>query len=498
MTASNVWIAYHDPNLTCGLTGQGACPTGVPITFGNGTSFYDFSCATHTFSWQFDDGTMATGWTADHTYTTVGPHTVNLTISNPSQTITLSQVVNTQACIPPFGARIGISAPFIPGQYRMQVIPMSGTNLTYTWYAGTTVIGGGSQFMTVSPAVTTTYFCRLSNTCGTYDTDPVTITIAAGGCPVMQPNVTVFPAFHGPVSGCTQISGYCYPNEDIAFDARAFGYDFNCATHAFTWNFGDSTMASGASVTHRYTAPVQTFTVSLTISNPQQTVVATTPLMVNGEGFPPTPTPPVPMPPPPACGQVRLSPANANAEVGVPFRLTLIPSGGTPPYAIFPIGGALPRGLDFLVDTISGTPAAAGVYSVSDHVVDSRGCGTVTSLTITVAGREVPCPLMVPYLNVAVGFHGQTSGCTELGETACRAGETIDFTPATFGYSFECQPHTFAWNLGDGQLAGGKNVSRAYAQNGTYTVTLTITNAEQTVQMTKTIAVGTRHRASHR
>jgi hypothetical protein len=60
-------------------------------------------------------------------------------------------------------------------------VTASGTApLTYQWFAGTTAINGAtSSSVTVSPTTTTTYFVRVTNSCGVVDSATATVTIAA-------------------------------------------------------------------------------------------------------------------------------------------------------------------------------------------------------------------------------------------------------------------------------------------------------------------------------
>jgi PKD repeat protein len=46
---------------------------------------YPFSCASHTFQWQFGDGGTATGQNVTHTYTSTNTFPVKVTVSNGSQ-----------------------------------------------------------------------------------------------------------------------------------------------------------------------------------------------------------------------------------------------------------------------------------------------------------------------------------------------------------------------------------------------------------------------------
>ena len=91
-------------------------------------------------------------------------------------------------------------------------------------------------------------------------------------------------------SGCTSANTKpCRLAELINFAAGASGYDYNCATHTFQWDFGDGKTASTSAINlqHSYAA-IGTYNVSLTISNGTQTVSAIAPVKVaNAKDCPP-------------------------------------------------------------------------------------------------------------------------------------------------------------------------------------------------------------------
>ena len=85
--------------------------------------------------------------------------------------------------------------------------------------------------------------------------NPTPTTPTPTGCAAIQTGLTFYASYTGPQSGCTQYTGDatpCSTAETIPFTAGAFNYDFSCATHAFSWDFGDSQTGSGKTANHRY------------------------------------------------------------------------------------------------------------------------------------------------------------------------------------------------------------------------------------------------------
>lgn len=130
--------------------------------------------------------------------------------------------------------------------------------------------------------------------------------------------------------------------------------------------------------------------------------------------------------------------------------------------------------------------AANSTYTVT---CDVSGNGSPQTLTqaITVSNSTPPntgCPTNCPpdacspgmnTSNVFINYSNNAATCSVTGGS-CGVGEAITFTAASFGYSFACDTHTYAWTFGDGGTANGSTVTHAYANANAsgYPVTLTI------------------------
>jgi chitodextrinase len=97
---------------------------------------------------------------------------------------------------------------------------------------------------------------------------------------------------------------------------------------------------------------------------------------------------------------------------------------------------------------------------------------------------------MYPDSNVYVAYLGSTSQCPFGATGACNVGELVAFRAAQLGYDFGCGSHTYSWDFGDGGHSSDQNPTHAYAGDGTYRVTLHLSNATQSVDLTSTVKVG--------
>lgn len=216
----------------------------------------------------------------------------------------------------------------------------------------------------------------------------------------------------------------------------------NTSTNAtsYSWNFGDNQTSTQANPTHTY-ANDGTYTVVLTSTNAcgtttaTQTVVIVTPPTA---GFTASPTS--------GCGPLTVQYTSTSSANATNFNWTF--AGGNPSSST--------------AQNPSVVYATPGTYSVTLTVSNPAGSNTATQINyITV--NTAPTS----------GFTSSTNGLT--------ASFTNTSTNAT----------SYSWNFGDNQTSTATNPTHTYANDGTYTVTLTATNACGNVTTTQTVVIVT-------
>ena len=94
------------------------------------------------------------------------------------------------------------------------------------------------------------------------------------------------------------------------------------------------------------------------------------------------------------------------AEVGVPFRASLVGSGGQAPYTFTTTGA--PAGLSVSSDgTISGRPTRAGTYTIAAHIVDGTGAASNLQVRLVVKPRLAIKTAKLPAAAGGRGYRAQ-------------------------------------------------------------------------------------------
>ena len=273
---------------------------------------------------------------------------------------------------------------------------------------------------------------------GTY-TVSLTVTDASGVANTSVQSVTVAapPVNSPPVASFT----FAASGLVVGFDGSGSS-DAEGAVASFAWDFGDGTPGgAGIRVQHSY-GQAGTYTVSLTVTDASG--VANTSVQSVTVAAPPVNSPPV----------ASFTFAASGLVVGFDGSGSSDAEGAVASFA-WDFGDGTPGGAGMRVQHSYGQ---AGTYTVSLTVTDASGVANTSVQSVTVAAPPVNSPPVASFTFAAsglvVGFDGSGSSDAE-GAVA-----------------------SFAWDFGDGTPGGaGMRVQHSYGQAGTYTVSLTVTDA---------------------
>src|SRR5437870_10730685 len=258
---------------------------GLSITFTCGVSD---GTPPYTFLWTFGDDATGSESTMAHSYTSSGPKTATGTIADAAGQTASSSVTIQVYPVPAVAASVDRpnASPGTTLTFTANATGGSGT-FTYSW-------GFGDGFSAQGNVVTHVYEAP-----GQY-TAVVTVQDSAGGTAPNTVALTVTVSYVTAMA--TQSTVTSLAGDEITFSAVASGGAG--APYVFTWEFGDGQSDIGATVTYAYpTAGTYTPTVTVTdASGVSQTKTLTAVVVRN-----PTPT--------------------------------TLPSGGSPDYTNFAVGG---------------------------------------------------------------------------------------------------------------------------------------------------------------
>ncbi len=411
-------------------------------TTGSSPLTVDFTTAAPAASyiWNFGDGTTATGATVAHTYGP-GTFTATLTVTNASGvTATQSQPIT----VDPSAPRASFSADRIPGVEPAQVSfdatgsvnTDPGGTLSYGWDFGDGSTGTGATLSHTYGPGTYTATLTVISSFGPTATASKTFTVADGPPEVIL--TTSATVGNSPLTVSFDASGSADPNPGGSIVS-------------YTWDFGDGTTGTGATVVHTYGPGSFTATVTET----------------NLEGVTATKSVPVVV----AASAPRAS-FSADRIPGVePAQVSFDATGSvnTDP------GGTLSYGWDF-GDGSTGTGATLshtygpGTYTATLTVTSSFGPTAAASKTFTVADGP---PEVILTTSATVGNSPLTVSFDASGSADPNPGGSIV---------------SYTWDFGDGTTGTGATVVHTYGP-GSFTATVTETNLEG-VTATKSVPVG--------
>ncbi len=215
----------------------------------------------------------------------------------------------------------------------------------------------------------------------------------------------------------------------------SLSYDPDGSIMSYAWAFGDGGVATGVAATHTYLLP-GTYDITLVVvDNDGLTGTDVQPVTVSKEFIPPI-----------ASFTATMNFMTASVDASASYD----PDGTTLTYAWD--FGDLTTGVG---KTAMHTYTAEGVYTITLTVTDADLLTGSASAQVTAILPVPPVAMftvMATYLDVAVDASGS--------------------------YDPDGTIASYAWAFGDGGLATGKTATHTYAADGTYTITLTVTDGE--------------------
>jgi gliding motility-associated-like protein len=415
---------YPKPIVAFTVNNANQCLNANSYTF---TSTSTVSSGTlTTYTWNFGDGTTATGTTpAAHTYTTAGAYTVKLVVTtdngcmdSTTQTITIypkptaSFTINTvNQCLNP-NSYTFISTATVS----------SGTLTAYAWDLGDGTTATGS-----APAAHT------YTTAGTY---PVKLVVTTNnGCKdSTTQTVTVYPKPN--VAFTVNNANQCLNANSYTFISTATVSSGTLT--AYTWNFGDGTMATGTTpAAHTYTT-AGAYTVKLVVTTDNGCKDSTTQSITV-------------YPKPAVAFTVNTTNQCLNPNSYTFTSTSTISSGTITAYAWDLGDGTTATGSAPAVHTY----ATAGTYPVKLVVTTNNGCKDSTTQTVTV----YPKPIVAFTVNT-------TNQCLNPNSYIFISIATVSSGTLT----------AYTWDLGDGTTATGPTpAAHTYTTAGVYTIKLVVT-----------------------
>ena len=411
---------------------------GTTITFNATASSGTFP---YIFTWAFGDGSTGAGSFATHAYSSAGTFNVILTVSDsgsPKQTATSQQTVAVTR-LPPSLATSFSYSPLSPetGQHVEFTGSASGGAAPYAFnwsFADGSVATGNPSLHTYTSS-------------GSYNVT-VTVTDANGNVSYSSQAVTVAAVptvsfTYGPMAPET--------SSLVTFNARTTG---GVGSFTFSWSFGDGNLSVINPASHTYSTP-GSFTVTLTATDSDGVNASLSQVIIVAPAL-----------------TVAFANRPATPEADQPVTFTATQSGGV---------GNVSLSWDFGDNSSSTENPTSHIYTTSGSLMvsvtatDADGVSTTSTQTVNV----------VASLGASLTFSPSSP----------HAGDNIIFVASATG---GVQPYNYSWSFGDSTTGSGSPVSHIYQSDGSYTVILTVTDANnQTANTNETITVKHRDESCH-
>lgn len=349
---ANVSLRVHPDPVASILTGAVSTDAGSPVALraavSGGTGPFNWT-------WQFGDGTSATGNVTSHVFASAGVYSVAVGVVDALGVFNFSEVYVSVAPALTAAAVASTLLTEVGATVRFTSSMNGGSPpYEYGWRFGDGTTGTG-LFVAHRFAAVGTYVVTFTGTDST-------------GTSVVQNNtVTVVLAT---VAGVEALPASTDPNVGVRFFSQIIG---GVPPFLVTWSFGDGSVEQGANVTHVYASP-GSYNVSTTVTD--GVGLSTTGVAI--ETVQPNLT-------------AALEAHPAQPQVGVDVTLSLRLSGGTPPVSVLWDFGTGIRQSGSTAE--SHLFATAGDFLVSATVTDAVGGVAVAQAWVNVTAVPSTSPL---------------------------------------------------------------------------------------------------------
>ena len=417
------------------------CTVGVACQFTDGSRDTDGTLSS--WSWDFGNGATSTEANPSHTFATTGSHDVTLEVTDNAggtHGVTRTVTVGAAPNVPPTASfdspscTAGVACRFTDGSRDTD-----GVLSTWSWD-----FGNGATSTEANPshtfATAGSHAVTLEVTDEAGGTDAVTRTVTVEAAPNIQPTA----AFNPP--SCT--SGVACRFTDGSSDEDG-------TVSAWSWDFGDGGSSTRQNPSRTYAAE-GSYSVTLGVTdNRGGSVMVTHSVTVEaGSNIRPT---------------AAFDPPSCTAKAACQFTDGSSDEGGTLSEWSWDFG----NGAGSTDANPSHTFPTSGSHSVTLEVTDDAGGTDAVTRTVTVE----PAPNIRP--TAAFDPPSCTSG------VACRFTDGSSDEDGTLS--------AWSWDFGDGGSSSQQNPSRTFADAGTYSVALEVTdNAGGTDAVTRTVTVEAR------
>jgi len=402
------------------------------------------------YEWDFGDGASGGGVSASHQYTTQGTYTATLTVTDDggvSSSITTDIVVAASNVlpVPSFTATPSSGKASLTVQLDASASSDSdGQVASYGWDYGNGVTGEGVSSSQVYSAA------------GVYIVT-LTVTDDDGAAAVTSTAVIVSPANIPPSASFSATPSTGKASLTVQLDA-ASSSDSDGTISTYGWDFGDGQTGSGVSTSHIYTTQ-GTYVVTLTVTDDDgvsvdsvASIVVTAPNVAPTASFTATPS----------SGKAALT-VQLNAAGSTDSDGTI--SAYSWDFGDGQSGVGLNPGHVY---------ATAGTYIAILTVTDDDG-----------ATASISSAVVVSAANVLPGASFTASPLTG-------AAPLIVSVDATASTDSDGTISSYSWDFGDGQTGSGVSSSHGFVAQGTYLITLTVTDNDGGVDTsTATVVVAT-------